>query len=76
MAEEIVAIKRGESRVLRVQVMQSAIKRIRACYRYQVVVWIDSAGEEEICPALYELGRKYSRGGVSVFAEVNPQQML
>ena len=76
MAQQIAAMRQKGSPILRIQVMQSAIKRIRAYYRYQVVVWIESSGEEAVCPALYELGRKYSTGGVSVFAEINPQQML
>ena len=76
MAKQIAAMRQKGSPILRIQVRQSAIKRIRAYYRYQVVVWIESSGEEAVCPALYELGRKYSTGGVSVFAEINPQQML
>ena len=76
MAEEIASLKKNGAAVLRIQVMQSAIKRIRAYYRYQVVVWIDADGEYAVCPALYEIGRKHSHGGVSVFAEINPQQML
>ena len=76
LAAEVVGLKNGTAGILRVQVMQSAIKRLRSYYRYQVVIWIDCNAEDEICPALYAFARKASSGKVTVFAEVNPQQML
>lgn len=76
LAAEVVALKNERTGILRVQVMQSAIKRLRSYYRYQVVVWIDCNAEDEICPSLYAAAGRASTGKVSVFTEINPQQML
>ena len=76
LAAEVVTLKNERAGIMRVQVMQSAIKRLKSYYRYQVVIWIDCDAEDEICPLLYAAAGRASTGKVSVFTEINPQQML
>ena len=76
LAAEAATLKKDMPGIFRVQVMQSAIKRLRSYYRYQAVIWIDTSAEDEICPALYEMARRKTTGKVTVFTEINPQQML
>ena len=76
LAAEAATLKKNMPGIFRVQVMQSAIKRLRSYYRYQAVIWIDTSAEDEICPELYEMARRKTSGKVTVFTEINPQQML
>lgn len=62
--------------IIRVQVMRAPIKRIRNYFRFQLVIWLKREKEEESLDAIYSIVTGFEDKKVSVFAEINPQQML
>ena len=73
---EIVSLKAKTSGIMRVQVMPAAMKKLRDYYRYQVVAWIDSNAAKEVMPYVYAKANAANNNKITVFTEVNPQQML
>ena len=73
---EIVSLKARIPGIMRVQVMPAAMKKLRDYYRYQVVAWIDSDAAKEIMPYVYAKANAANNNKITVFTEVNPQQML
>ena len=76
LCAEIVTLKAKLPGIMRVQVMPAAMKKLRDYYRYQVVAWIDSDAAKEIMPYVYAKANAANNSKVTVFTEVNPQQML
>ena len=76
LCAEIVTLKAKLHGIMRVQVMPAAMKKLRDYYRYQVVAWIDSDAAKEIMPYVYAKANAANNSKVTVFTEVNPQQML
>ncbi|MFA5450065.1 MAG: primosomal protein N', partial [Clostridia bacterium] len=66
--------ERTDDKIIRVQVMRAPIKKIQNRYRFQIVIWIKNEHEEEILPLIYKESETEEKG-VTVFSEVNPQQM-
>lgn len=73
---EIVSLKARIPGIMRVQVMPAAMKKLRDYYRYQVVAWIDSDAAKEVMPYVYAKANAANNNKITVFTEVNPQQML
>lgn len=58
-----------------VQAMKSPVQRIQNKYRYQVLMRIRRSDEDNTIRDLYAIADRHSRKGVTVFAEVNPQNL-
>lgn len=58
------------------QKMSAPLKRLRNFYRYQVVMWLDIDKEEDLMPYIYKIANEGNTDKVTVFTEINPQQML
>ncbi len=58
------------------QKMPAPLKRLRNFYRYQVVMWLDNENEGELMPYIYQIANESNTDRVTVFTEINPQQML
>lgn len=76
LCAEIVSLKAKTPGIMRVQVMPAAMKKLRDYYRYQVVAWIDSDAAKEVMPYVYAKANAANNNKITVFTEVNPQQML
>ena len=76
LCAEIVTLKAKLPGIMRVQVMPAAMKKLRDYYRYQVVAWIDSDAAKEVMPYVYAKANAANNNKITVFTEVNPQQML
>ena len=76
LCAEIVSLKAKTPGIMRVQVMPAAMKKLRDYYRYQVVAWIDSDAAKEVMPYIYAKANAANNNKITVFTEVNPQQML
>ena len=76
LCAEVVSLKAKTPGIMRVQVMPAALKKLRDYYRYQVVAWIDAEAAKEIMPYIYAKANAANSAKVTVFTEVNPQQML
>ncbi len=57
------------------QAMRSPLSRIQNKYRYQIIARIERNKEEQIIAEFYDVIEKSKYRGVSVFAELNPQNM-
>ena len=62
--------------IIRVQVMRAPIRRIQNYYRYQLVVWLKKDVTEGHLEAIYDEVRRLDVKNISVFTEINPQQMV
>jgi primosomal protein N' (replication factor Y) len=62
--------------IIRVQAMRAPIKRICSNFRFQVVVWVSLGSEELLMPEIYKAASEATARDVTVFTEINPQQML
>lgn len=69
-------IKKHASGLRNLQKMQAPLKKLRSFYRYQIVIWLDNDCADELMPIIYEVANNANTDKVSVFTEINPQQML
>ncbi len=69
-------IKKHASGMSNLQKMQAPLKKLRSFYRYQIVIWIDNDSADDLMPVIYEVANNANTDKVSVFTEINPQQML
>lgn len=69
-------IKKHASGMRNLQKMQAPLKKLRSFYRYQIVIWIDNDSADDLMPVIYEVANNGNTDKVSVFTEINPQQML
>ena len=76
LTSELAMYKSKTKGIRNIQKMTAPIKRLRNFYRYQIVIWIDNEFEEAVMPTIYEIANKGNTDKVSVFTEINPQQML
>lgn len=67
--------KESAAAIIRVQVMRAPVKRIENRYRFQIVLWLKNDNNEEALAGVYERAVTQEKN-VTVFAEINPQQML
>lgn len=61
--------------ISRLQAMPAPVKRIDNKHRYQIVMFVDKQ-KEELTPLVFTEVKNFNKKGVSVFAEINPQQMM
>jgi primosomal protein N' (replication factor Y) len=61
--------------ISRLQAMPAPIKRIDNKHRYQIVMFLEN-DKERLTPLVFSEVKNFSKKGVSIFAEVNPQQMM
>ena len=76
LTAKLATLKTKVKGIRNLQKMTAPIKRLRNFYRYQVVLWIDTDMEEELMPTIYQIANGGNTDKVSVFCEINPQQML
>lgn len=69
-------IKKHASGMRNLQKMQAPLKKLRSFYRYQIVIWLDNDSADDLMPIIYEASNNANTDKVSVFTEINPQQML
>lgn len=65
----------GNKGLSRLQAMPAPIKRIDNKYRYQIVLFVEN-DKVHLTPLIFNEIKNFSKKGVSIFAEVNPQQMM
>lgn len=65
-----------KNEIIRVQAMRAPIKRISNNFRFQIVVWEALGSEELVMPEIYKAASEATARDVTVFTEINPQQML
>lgn len=58
------------------QKMIAPLKRLRNYFRYQIVIWLDVDKEEERIAQIYQIANEGNTDKVTVFTEINPQQMI
>ncbi|MBR2480198.1 MAG: primosomal protein N', partial [Clostridia bacterium] len=76
LTAKLLTIKTNMPGIRNLQKMSAPLKRLRNFYRYQVVVWLDVDKEDELMPLIYRTSNEANTDKVSVFTEINPQQML
>ncbi len=76
LTAQLVTLKEKTTGIRNLQKMSAPIKKIRNSYRYQIVLWLDVDREEDLMPEIYNIANKGNTGTVTVFTEINPQQML
>ena len=76
LVSKLVTIKSKMPGIRNLQKMPAPLKRLRNFYRYQVVVWLDIDKEDELMPLIYTTANEGNIDRVTVFTEINPQQML
>ena len=76
LTAKLATLKSKVNGIRNLQKMTAPIKRLRNFYRYQVVLWLDTDMEEELMPTIYQIANEGNSDKVSVFCEINPQQML
>lgn len=78
MYTELSALKteRFMKEIIRVQAMRAPIKRISNNYRFQIVVWESLDSGDTVLPYIYKVAEGGISKDVTVFCELNPQQML
>ncbi|MBQ8178200.1 MAG: primosomal protein N' [Clostridia bacterium] len=76
LTARLVTLKNKKDGMRNLQKMSAPLKRLRNFYRYQVVIWLDREKEEELMPYIYQIANEGNTDKVTVFTEINPQQML
>ena len=76
LTAKLVTVKTKTEGIRNLQKMTAPLKKLRGFYRYQIVIWLDADKEEELMPIIYAIANEGNTGSVSVFSEINPQQML
>ena len=76
LTAKLVTIKTKTEGIRNLQKMTAPLKKLRGFYRYQIVIWLDAEKEEALMPIIYAVANEGNTGSVSVFSEINPQQML
>ncbi len=76
LMSRLVTLKNKMSGMRNLQKMSAPLKRLRNFYRYQVVIWLDIDKEDELMPYIYQIANEGNTDKVTVFTEINPQQML
>ncbi len=76
LTAQLVTLKEKTVGIINLQKMSAPIKKIRNSYRYQIVLWLDVEREEELMPYIYKIANEGNSQTVTVFTEINPQQML
>ena len=71
LTAKLVTIKTKTEGIRNLQKMTAPLKKLRGFYRYQIVIWL-----EALMPIIYAVANEGNTGSVSVFSEINPQQML
>ncbi len=61
--------------ISRLQAMPAPIKRIDNKHRYQIVLFVEKE-IEQLTPLVFGEIKNFNKKGVTIFAEVNPQQMM
>ncbi|MFA7663457.1 MAG: primosomal protein N' [Clostridia bacterium] len=67
---------RGKEGIIRIQEMPAAMKKKSDYYRYQVVIWVRNEFSQNILEIIYDISNSFHEKGVTVFSEINPQQMI
>lgn len=62
--------------IIRVQAMRAPIKKISNNFRFQIVVWEALGSGEDVMSEIYGIAEGAISKSVTVFTEINPQQML
>ena len=62
--------------IIRIQEMPAAMKKKSDYYRHQVVVWVRNEFSKDILEIIYTIVNSFHEKGVTVFSEINPQQMI
>ena len=76
LTAKIFNLKTKMQGIRNLQKMSAPLKRLRNFYRYQVVIWLDVESENELMPIIYQIANESNTDRVTVFTEINPQQML
>lgn len=76
LTARLVTLKNKMDGMRNLQKMSAPLKRLRNFYRYQVVIWLDTEHEDELMPYIYQIANEGNTDKVTVFTEINPQQML
>lgn len=56
-------------------VMKSPVGRIKNKFRYQILMRITTTSEQTLTQKVYEIADKHLTSGVSIFVEINPQNL-
>ena len=67
--------KQNAQDFLYIQAMRAPLKRIQNKYRYQIIARIKRQNESKIIAKFYDVIENCQSRGVTVFAELNPQNM-
>jgi primosomal protein N' (replication factor Y) len=67
---------REKEGIIRIQEMPAAMKKKSDYYRYQVVIWVRNEFSQNILEIIYDISNSFHEKGVTVFSEINPQQMI
>ena len=76
LTQKLAQLKMNVDGMRNLQKMPAPLKRLRNYYRYQVVMWLDIDKEEELMSHIYKIANEGNSDKVTVFTEINPQQML
>ena len=76
LTQKLAQLKMNVEGMRNLQKMPAPLKRLRNYYRYQVVMWLDIDKEEELMSHIYKIANEGNTDKVTVFTEINPQQML
>lgn len=76
LTQKLAQLKMNVEGMRNLQKMPAPLKRLRNYYRYQVVMWLDVDKEEELMSHIYKIANEGNTDKVTVFTEINPQQML
>ncbi|MFA6866540.1 MAG: primosomal protein N' [Clostridia bacterium] len=72
---EMRELNRENDEIFRVKAMRAPLKKLKSEYRFQVVLWLLSEGEEKILPQIYERVANLKDKNTVMFVEINPTQM-
>ena len=76
LTAKLITLKTKVQGIRNLQKMSAPLKRLRNFYRYQVVIWLDIESENDLMPLIYQIANDGNTDRVTVFTEINPQQML
>ncbi len=75
MYKELDALYMADKEVLFCQAMKSPVKRIQNRFRYQILMRLGNKGADSLLEKIYNIVDKYTVNSVSVFVEINPNNM-
>ncbi len=76
MYERLVQVKKlYDKAIIRIQPMRAPIKRMQTKFRFQIVIWLEAAMQQEAMEAIYKEA-SITKKEVTSFVEINPQHMM